>query len=70
MKPDNAMVGRHVVILLAGIPTIECKVSSLFEDEIIANYADGEEVHISMAHVAAWWFDKKSHAPKKRKAEQ
>lgn len=69
MRPDEAMISRHVIILLAGIPAIEVKVIGLLDDEIIATYSDGEEVHISQAHVAAWWYDKKSHAPKKKKAE-
>ena len=69
MRIDKAIIGRHVIILLAGIPAIEVKVVSATDDEIVATYSDGEEVHISPGHVAAWWYDKKSHAPKKKKAE-
>jgi len=61
--------GRHVMILLANIPTIEVKVAKVADDEIVATHADGEEVHIATNHIAAWWYDKKSHTPRKKKVD-
>jgi len=61
--------GRHVMILLANIPTIEVKVAKVADDEIVATYTDGEEVHIATNHIAAWWYDKKSHTPRKKKVD-
>lgn len=69
MKFPKETESRHVIILLANIPAIEAKVTKVSEDEIIATYTDGEEVHIAMNHVAAWWYDKKSHTPRKKKVE-
>lgn len=69
MKFPKETEGRHVKILLANIPSIEVKVAKVSDDEIIATYTDGEEVHIAADHVAAWWYDKKSHTSRKKKVE-
>jgi hypothetical protein len=69
MKFNREIESRHVIILLANIPAIEVKVTKVSEDELIATYVDGEEVHIATSHIAAWWYDKKSHAPRKKKTD-
>lgn len=70
MKFPKETEGRHVIILLANIPAIEVKVTKVSDDEIVAIYVDGEEVHIAVDHVAAWWYDKKSHAPRQKKTDK
>lgn len=55
MKLPQEMEGRRACILLDGISTIEVKILQITEEELIATYSDGEEVHIATEYLRAWW---------------
>lgn len=49
------MVGRRLDILVPGITTIEIKITSITEDEVVGTYADGEECHVNHRAINVWW---------------
>ena len=58
MKLPNEVIGRRLMILLEGIAVAEIKVTAITAEEIIGEYADGEEIHCSHEHLRAWWSGK------------
>lgn len=72
LKIPKEMEGRRLDILVAGISTLEVKVTKITETEIIAEHDDGEEVHIDPEAVRVWWIPRvrvvSEEAKAKRKA--
>lgn len=68
-KVDKSMEGRYCSILLEGISTVEAKIISVSEDEIVAEYGDGETIHMNTEKVIAFWPDKAKDL-RRRKAKE
>jgi hypothetical protein len=66
LRIPKDMEGRRLDILVQGLPTIEIKVAKINDDEIIGEYADGEEVHVSHNAVRVWWVPKRQPLTKEQ----
>lgn len=64
------MVNRYCSILVQGIATLELKISSVTDEEIVGVHDDGEEVHIAQKWVMVWWPDPKREHSKKLARER
>lgn len=69
MKLPQEMEGRRACILLDGISTVEVKILKITEEELIATYNDGEEVHIATEYLRAWWPDRRKIRKKRTKKD-
>jgi len=58
MKIPKEMVGRRVDVLISGISTLELKITTITDTEIIATHADGEEIHVEHDAIKVWWLPK------------
>jgi hypothetical protein len=69
LRIPKDMEGRRLDILVQGITTIEIKVSKITDDEIIGEYKDGEEAHVSQSAVRVWWIPKRKEVSDVTKAK-
>lgn len=69
LRVPKEMEGRKLCILLAGVPTQEVKVTKINDDEIIGEYSDGEEIHVSHNKIMAWWITKRQPMSKEARAK-
>ena len=66
LRIPKEMEGRRLDILVQGLPVMEIKVSKISDDEIIGEYNDGEEVHVSHNAVRVWWIPKRQPLTKEQ----
>jgi hypothetical protein len=59
MKIPKELEGKFLSLLLPGIPVCEIRLVSVGSDEIIAEYDDGEILHVNVDHLLAYWVDEK-----------
>lgn len=61
--------GRRVDMLLQNIPTMNVKVLTVTNEEVIAIHDDGEEAHINQSFVMAWWYSIRKEMSEETKAK-
>ena len=70
---DSAWIGRNVVLLLRGVPSMTIKVSAVNGQEVVGIYEGDEEVHVDLTAIVAWHYGKperKQKGKKKGKKEE
>lgn len=66
---DKTLIGHYCSLLLPGIPTVEIKVTSVNEEEVIGEYFDGALIHIRQEAILAYWPDEAKTLAAAKRAE-
>lgn len=56
-RVPKSLEGRYCSILLEGISTVEIRIKSIDDTEIVGEHAGGEEIHINQNKLIAYWPD-------------
>ena len=69
-KFPKELIGHYATVLVNGIAAFEVKITSVTDDEVIATYSDGEEVHIRQEAILVYWPDKARAMKEKERSER